>query len=169
MGIAPQGEDFNYLTPPLKSGYLWGHHRKMVRLVVAGCTPGEIASLSGFSSGAITRILASPHFQVEVQRLMDRSEEIAVDVRQDLKLLSQPAAEVLAEDVHMEINDRFDRKLRQDAAKDILDRAGFRKNSPMIRGDLHLHKYEAEAKEMTDKDLQNDVMELVKVSSNEYE
>jgi hypothetical protein len=169
MGIAPQGENFNYLTPGLKSGYLWPHHRKMIRLVVCGCTPSEIKSLTGFSGGAITRILASPHFQAEVERLMEISEEIAVDIKEDLKQLAAPAIEVLTEDVNMEVNNRFERKLRQDAAKDILDRAGFRKNSPINTGGNHLHLHEAEAKEMSDKDLQDDVMDLVKVSNDKFE
>ena len=169
MGLNPQGENNTYLTEPLKSGYLWPHHRKMIRLCVAGCTPSELQSLTGFSGGAITRILATPHFQAEVQRLQEISEDIACDIREDLKQLASPAIEALSEDVNMEINNRFDRKLRQEAAKDILDRAGFRKNSPINTGGNHLHLHEAEAKSMTDKDLQNDVMDLVKVSGEEYE
>lgn len=169
MGLNPQGENNTYLTAPLKSGYLWPHHKKMIRLAVSGCTPQEIQSLTGFSGGAITRILATPHFQAEVARLTEVSEDIACDIREDLKQLAGSAIEVLAEDVNMEIDNRFDRKLRQEAAKDILDRAGFRKNAPVIGGDLHLHKHEAEARGMSDKDLQNDVMDLVKITSDEYE
>jgi len=169
MGLNPQGENNTYLTPPLKSGYLWPHHKKMIRLAVSGCTPQEIQSLTGFSGGAITRILATPHFQAEVARLTEVSEDIAVDIREDLKQLAVPAIEALAEDVNMEINSRFDRKLRQEAAKDILDRAGFRKNSPTNTGGNHLHLHEAEARGMSDKDLQNDVMDLVKITSDEYE
>lgn len=170
MGLNPQGEDGTYLTPGLKTDHIWPHHRKMIRLFVSGCTPGEIQSLTGFSPSQITKILASPHIQAEINRLVEISEEIAVDVNEDLKKLSGVAVEVLSEDLNMEVNNRFERKLRQDAAKDILDRAGFRKNTPFAGGDLHLHQHiEKEAKEMSDRDLQNEVMDLVKVSEGNYQ
>ncbi len=166
MAKPPQGENNTYLSPSIS--YLWPHHRKMARLVMDGATPGEIVSLTGFSSGQISRIMGSPHFQAEVNRLTEMAEEIAVDIRKDLNQMASKAIENLDEDLHMEAGTLAERKVRQDASQDILERAGYRRGATIITRDLHLHKHETEAKEMDTKDLVDEVMDLTKTAEGGY-
>lgn len=159
MGLNPQGQDDTYLTPPIQ--YVRPHHRKMARMLVAGIRPSEIATILGFTTVQITHILASPHIQIEVGRLEEMADEIAVDMRLDIERMAETAVEIMDEDLHIVPNDRFDRKLRQDAAKDILDRAGYRKNQDSKPSGLHLHLHK-EIKSMSDEDLRDSVFELIK-------
>ena len=158
MGQTPKGENGQYLSP--KITYLWPHHRKMVRLAAAGLKPGEIAKITGFTPGQISRILGSPMFQVELQRLEAKGEILAIDIREDIQKMAETAIDVLDETLNMEVDNRFDRKLRLDAAKDILDRAGFRKSAePQRHVHMHAHKH---VHEMSDDELRDDVFDLLK-------
>ena len=169
MGIPPQGPNNTYLTAPLKSNHLWPHHRRMVRLVAEGLQISEICSLTGFTEGALTRILATPHFQAEVQRLVDKAEEAAVDVRGELQQMAPEASAVLAEDLTMEIHDLQERKHRSAVARDILDRVGISAGSKIPSGGIHFHKHKHEAKEMTDEQLRDDVMDLTRAEDGSFE
>jgi hypothetical protein len=161
MGRVPEGAiaEGGYKSP--KITYLWPHHRRMARLAASGLTPGEIKTVTGFSEGQISRILGTPMFQAVLHSLEKRADEQAVDLREDIKRLAEIAVENLSEDLSMEIADRGDRKIRQEASKDILDRAGYRKSDRPIHGDLHLHKHD-HVHEMSDEELRDDVLDLVK-------
>lgn len=89
------------LTPTI--GQLWPHHRYMARLFADGCQPKEVCTITGFSPGQVTRILRSPLFQVEVERLMAQADSVAVDVVGDLKRMVGKALEVL--DANLQAND----------------------------------------------------------------
>jgi hypothetical protein len=141
----------------------------MVRLVAEGLQINEICSLTGFTEAAITRILATPHFQAEVERLVEKAEEAAVDVRGELLQMAPRAAEVLDEDLSMEINGLGERKHRAAVAKDILDRVGIGGGSKIPSGGIHFHKHKHEAKQMTDEELRDEVMELTKAEDGSYE
>jgi len=158
MGVNPQGANDTYLTAPLQ--YIRPHHRKMARMLVGGVRPSEIAMILGFTTAQITHVLATPHIQIEVARLEAMSDEIAVDMRLDIQRMAQDAVEIMDEDLHMPITNRFERKLRQDAAKDILDRAGVRKSGASApQRHLHLHQ---NVKDMSDDDLRDSVFDLTK-------
>jgi hypothetical protein len=166
MGRHPEGAvaEGGYKSPQIT--YLWPHHRRMARLAAAGLKPGEIATVTGFSEGQISRILGSPMFQAVLSTLEERADEQAVDLREDIKRLAEIAVENLAEDLSMEVNGARDRKIRQEASKDILDRAGYRKSDRPISGDLHLHKHK-HVHQMSDEELRDDVLDLVKTDDSE--
>lgn len=162
MGRIPEGteEEGGYASPSVN--HLWPHHRKMARMVAVGMQPGEIATVSGFTPGQISRIMGSPLFQTEVARLEVTADEIAVDIHLDLQKLSSRAIENLDEDIHMPIFSLEDRKVRQNASFDVLNRSGYAKRERPTFGSLHLHKHdEIHISKMSDKELLDDVMELV--------
>lgn len=162
MGRIPEGdeEEGGYASPSIT--HIWPHHRKMARMVTAGMQPSELAAVSGFSLGQISRILGSPLFQTEVARLESAADDIAVDIHLDLQKLSSAAIENLDEDIHMDITTPEERKIRQTASFDVLNRAGYAKKERPTFGALHLHKHdEVHIAKMSDKELLDDVMDLV--------
>lgn len=133
-------------------------HRAMARMVAAGGRPGEIAESFGYSPCQISIIIGSPLFQAEVARLEAQADASAVNVRQDLQLMSGRAIEVLDEALETPVKDWQDRAKRIDAAFGVLDRAGYgKKDQPQEHKHLHLH---AEVKQMSDEELLKDVLDL---------
>lgn len=158
MGQMPQGEDFEYLSPGIQ--YLRPHHRHIARLAAAGARPMEIATLTGFSAGQISRILGSPCFQAALGELEEKADEVATDLRQDLAMMAEQALANLDEDLQLEAGENLEvRKVRQKASMDILDRLGIRKTNPNVK-ELHLHKHdhdEIHIKEKSDEDIYADI------------
>lgn len=149
MGIPSQD-----LTPTIQS--LWPHHRSMCRaMVAAGLTPTQLANAYGFSQGQITRIINAPMFRLELARLEEQAEELAVDVRADLKKMAGRAVEIL--DDRMNKNEMKDGDLFG-----ILDRAGYGKGDGAgfkAGGDINVTQINVG--DLSDKELQDDVMNLV--------
>lgn len=167
MGVNPQGENGTYLTPAIEGPPRF-HHRHMARLCVCGLTPTEIAEATGFTPVQVTRILASPLFQREVARIEAKADDAATDLRQGLQGLAMKAMCNLEEDLHIadgkDANDltTWERRLRQAASTDILDRAGIGKKE-LNFGELHLHKHdEKHIHDMSVETLRNEVMDLLK-------
>jgi len=97
------------------------HYRGMARALVAGVKPQELPSLYGMTKEAIGHILASPLFMAEVMRLEDMAEEVMVDVRGELEMLSGRAVEVISQDLYRDDPSAG----RTKTAFDVLDRTGF--------------------------------------------
>ena len=126
-------------------------------MVAGGLTPGQLAEMYDFTPGQVTRIINSPMFVLIVKRIEEKAEEKASDVRGDLKAMADRAVEVLDEQLN---RTTIDSGLQQRAAFGVLDRAGYAKKEGPIRSDRHLHLH-SEAKGMTDKELRDDVMDMV--------
>ena len=139
-------------------GHLWPHHRTMARDLVAGFTPNEVALRFGFTNAQITRIMQSPLFIAEMNRLEAQAEILAVDVHEDLRQMSARAVEIMDENLHME---EIDRGLKTKTAFEVLDRAGYgKKEDPQKH--LHLHAHEVrKVEEMSKEDLYEEVIDLV--------
>lgn len=141
------------LTPTIKT--LWPHHRSMCRAMVAGgLTPGQLATAYGFTPGQITRIINSPMFRLELERLEEQAEELACDVRADLKKMAGRAVEILDERMQqkegMPNKDLFG----------VLDRAGYgKREGPSAGRDVTLTQINIG--ELSDKELRDDVMDLI--------
>jgi hypothetical protein len=154
------GQGGGYKSPQLKK-HLWPHHIHMARMVATGATSSEIQVATGFSAGQISRIFGSPLFQAEVARLTDTIDEVAVyQVQEQLKQMSGRAIEVLDEDLNRPATTPQERQLRQRAAFDILDRAGYgKREDPQLH--LHAHKhFVKDAEEMETQELLADVLDL---------
>ena len=76
------------------------HHRAMARAIACGITPTELANRFGFTVPGVTYIINSPLFRAEVRRIELASEEDVVDIREELKKLSQIAVEVISEELY---------------------------------------------------------------------
>ena len=169
MGNIPQGDELKPLegggykstktSGPLR--HLWPHHMSMARMAACGAQPKDIALQSGFTPGQVSRILGSPLFQAEVLRLQDTIEEIAVsDVQEQLKLMASRAVEVLDEDLHCPAVLPAEKKIRQAAAFDVLNRAGHKAPDSGNSQHLHFHQHKEVAKNTKTEDILAEVLEL---------
>lgn len=149
------------LTPTIKT--LWPHHRSMCRAMVGGgLTPGQLATAYNFTPGQITRIINSPMFRLELERLEGEAEGIACDVRADLKRMAGRAVEIL--DERMQQKDSLPNK----DLFGVLDRAGYgTKEGPKAGRDFKLTQINIG--ELSDKELRDDVMDLVETDWEERE
>lgn len=131
----------------------------MARAMVAGgLTPGQLAAAYGFTPGQVTRIINSPMFICELDRLEGRAEEIAVEIREDIKKLAERAVEVLDDQLHKQ---GIAENVKQRAAFDVLDRAGYGAREKKPSGDKNLTIIRADVVNLTDKELKDEVMDLV--------
>ena len=129
------GKHSHNLTPTISQ--LWPHHRSMARMFLEGMQPGEVATVTGFSPGQITRILHSPLFEAELARLESQAEQEVVSVDRELKKMAARAVEVLDENLQAE---NISRELKTKTAFDVLDRSGHSKKIDPQRH-LHLHAH----------------------------
>ncbi len=146
------------LTPVI--GQLWPHHRSMARAIVGGgLRPGELAASYNMTQGQITRIINSPLFKSELARIEAGADEKARDLREDIKLMSVRAIEVIDQDL---ASKEVLNVQRQKAAFDILDRAGYGSKKMVgainVSGDLVAKK---EVKNMSSEELHDDVMGFI--------
>jgi len=144
------------------------HHRHMAQLFATGLTPTEVAEYTGFTAPQVTRILAAPLFQKEIQRLQKEADAKSVDLREALNTLALKAICNLEEDLHMadgkEPSEMTtpERRMRQAATFDVLDRIGLGKKELHV-GELHLHKHdEQHIHNMSETELRNDVLDLLR-------
>ncbi len=95
------------------------HHRAMARSLTAGNTPMDIAKRYGFTPAHITKIINSPLFKAEQQRLEILTEKVLID--SELLSLQPRAVEIIAEDMFRDMpSDK-----RTDTAFKLLDRTGY--------------------------------------------
>ena len=167
MGRPAEG---NELIPGQGGGYkstqhggplrqLKPHHHSMARMVAVGLPPGEIAALTGFSPGQISKIQGSPLFQAAVARLSEGIEEAAVaSVQEELRGLAPRAVEVLDEDLNFMPTCTQDRKVRQAAAIDILNRTGYKIPERVEHAHAHILK---DARDMPTEQLATDILDVI--------
>jgi len=137
----------------------------MARMFAQGMEPGEVAQATGFSNSQISKILGSPLFQVELERITAIVEYEDIKVSKEIKQLAKRATEVLAENLY---GAEIDRRLKTASAFDILDRAGYGKKVEQKAQDhrhLHLHKV---VKEMDQKELLGEVMDMIEMEEEEF-
>lgn len=164
MGRIPEGlpEEGGYKSPSIQ--HLWPHHISMARMFASGCQPQDVALVTGFTAGQISRILGSPAFQAELNRLREAADEETVyNIREEISRLAQKAIENLDEDLHAPVRNNQERRTRQAASFGILEKAGYvRPEKPMGPRELHLHKHDhyENPKDMTTEDLARDVLDI---------
>lgn len=137
------------------------HHEHMARLVACGAKPQDLAYVTGFSSGQITRIVNSQLFRAAVARLTGEIEEHSVyNVRQELEQLACRSVEIVSEDLERVPESHAERVQRSRVAFEVLDRAGYGKKETGSTS-LHLHKHEhVDVSKLATEDLLSDVLEL---------
>ena len=113
MDLSPEA------TPTLSS--LKTRHREIARLMLLGKSNNEISELIGISPTRISQIKSDPMFRGYLASLEERCDRQVMDVRQRLANLSHEALDVVEELLK---DDKSSIQLA--AAKDILDRAGYK-------------------------------------------
>lgn len=138
----------------------------MARYVAVGVPNHELALQFGMTESQITRIVNSPVFIAEVQRLTDQIDEEVVDIRKDLERMAPRAVEVLDEQLNYPGTDD---KVRQRAAFDVLDRCGHGVNKPNQGGNrsLTLVKIDKIVNNTTKEEIKDDVLELIDLQTEE--
>jgi hypothetical protein len=96
-------------------------HRYIVALEAAGSRPGEIAKATGLSAARVSVILNDQRAEIIREEIGEKIVDSITDVTMRLRLLSNEAVDELADELrHCE-----DVRVRQKAATEILDRAGY--------------------------------------------
>ena len=137
---------------PLQQVRHW--HKAMARAAVAaGRRPGELSQIFGISKAQVSKILASPLFVAEVERLEAMAELEVVDMASELPMRQSVALKNIDEGlVQKDLGKRVDLSL------EVLDRTGYGKN-PNVQKHLHLHKNVVE--NMSDDELDNRIENLL--------
>ena len=150
------GRESKDLTPTIT--FLMPHHRSMARCMCGGATPGELATGFGFTPTQITKIINSPAYRTYLAHLEGGAEDSAIDVRADLKRMSERAVEVLDEQLN---KPGIESKIQQKAAFGVLDRAGYGAKEGG-KGSRHLHLTKIENVEnMSTGAIREEMMDLI--------
>jgi len=113
----------------------------------------------------MSRILQSPLFKAEVDRLERMADGEAMDLRASLRDMAERSLEVLDEDLEIPVTSLQLRYLRNKTAMDVLDRVGLRKNeASMGSGNTSLQQIQINVANMSTDALREQVMTLVRSS-----
>lgn len=112
--------DFGSSSAPTLSS-LKTRHREIARLMLLGKTNNEISEMVGITAARISQIKSDPMFVGYLASLEEQCDRQVIDVRQRLADISHKALDVVE---GLLADDKSSIKLA--AAKDILDRAGYK-------------------------------------------
>ncbi len=153
--------EFNHSITQLKY-----HHMSMARdVALAGLRNVDLAKIYGMLEPQISLIVNSPLFMVEVARLQEMADEHAIEVREDLRLLSPKAVEIMKRNLYEETDNLKVRELQTRTAFSVLDRTGYGvKEEGSGRGSINLTQVNINARKLSTDELRDSVMELVEES-----
>lgn len=116
MGLHSQGK-----TPIIQA--LTDQHRSMVRVQLAGnLSPMQLARYFGFTPGHVTRIINSPAYIAEKNRLEQEIEARVIDKATRISELTEIALADLSDDLTIEVTDSPElRRIRQKAYEVTLE------------------------------------------------
>jgi len=116
--------------PPLNSGHgkmlkeLRSQHRTVIQMVFAGYKSVEIAERLEMSPVTVSLIIRSPLGQAYLEGLQDKAQEAVLDVRKKLVSMNSSALKVIER--IMNPAEKAPHSVQLTAAKDVLDRTGFK-------------------------------------------
>jgi hypothetical protein len=147
------------------------HHRSMARCFVAGGKrPGELAKAFGMTPAHVSRILGSPAFQSEVERVEEQAELANLDARKEVQVMAMKGLENLEDDLWMEIEDHRSREIRQKASLSILEMAGIKRTGGGINITLNNNQgSEKEVEDLTVGELRDEITDLCVGEDGTYE
>ncbi len=130
---------------PSQRGYtlqhMWERHHVMKRHILLGYGNKEIAEMMNCSPQNVSDCRNSPIMQGEVAYLREDADEKAVDVVQELALDAPKSLRLLQE---VRDNEENNVRLRFQAARDLLDRAGHGKINRVEGKVAHAHILQTE-------------------------
>lgn len=170
MGRYPEGENGQGKTPGIERLRPW--HVSIAQAVALGhARPTEVAELYGFSRSQVSAIMGSPAFQAEVARLQEEHTLVAHDMAADIRLMVRRAMEVIDEDLDIDPKEPANRKIRQNAALEVLGIAGVRKTggAGTINNFLQYNdNRRTKSEDMDENAVREEVMELIQGPNGEY-
>lgn len=120
---------------------LKSQHRSICQMSFNGFTNNEIAEKTGMSPGTISCILRSPLGEAYINGMHDRVQEQTIDVRK--QLIGMNKAALAAIDRILEPKNKAPFNVQLTAAKDVLDRNGY-KAPDRINVDMFVQKTDEE-------------------------
>jgi hypothetical protein len=170
MGRFQEGEGGTGKTPGIQCLRPW--HMSIAQAVALGnARPNEICDLYHMSPSQVSAIMGSPAFQAEVQRLQSEHALVQHDMAADIRLMAKRALEIVDEDMDVNPSEPANRKLRQNAALEVLGIAGIRKVGG-TGGRVNFLQYNdnrsVSADEMDEDEVRNELMDLLKGNDGTY-
>lgn len=109
--------------------YLWERHKEVARLLISGMRPVDIARKLGYTQAWLSTMMNSPVFKDYVNKLSERKDEGAIDIRAQIAEGAQVGVSELlkilkGEDIYAE---GVSVQQRIKVAQDFLDRDGHAK------------------------------------------
>lgn len=103
---------------------LRNQHRTIIQMVFAGFKNNDIAERLEMSPTTVSQIIRSPLGQAYLEGLQDKAQEATLDVRKKLVSLNSSALTVLERIMNPE--EKAPHSVQLTAAKDVLDRTGYK-------------------------------------------
>lgn len=117
--------------------HMWQHHHEILRLVLLGHKPADIAQLLGVTPQTVSNTVNSPLGRAKLALMRAERDQNSVNVAAVIKDLQGNALDVVAEFVDPEKGKNKDDRLRLKAAFDLLDRGGHA--APKVIQAQHMH------------------------------
>lgn len=109
-------------------------HREIARLKFEGRSPVEISTMTGIAISTVRGILADPLCKAAIEKLNDNADNNTIDVRRRLSELNLKAINTVEECMDQDMS----MAVKLSAAKDVLDRNGYKPVEKINHSHLHL-------------------------------
>jgi len=100
------------------------HHREVGRLSFQGYKPTEIAKRTEIKLTTVYSILRDPMCKSFISGLMDKADEVSLDVREKLVTMNNSALDAIGD--ILDKDSKAPHNVILSAAKDVLDRNGYK-------------------------------------------
>jgi len=118
--------------------HMWQHHHEIIRLVLMGHKPAEIAEALNITPQTVSNTVNSPLGQAKLRLMRAERDQSSVNVAAVIQDLQGDALSVVKEFVSPDGKNKDD-KLRLRAAFDLLDRGGH--GAPKVIRAEHMHAH----------------------------
>ena len=109
--------------------YLWERHKEVARLLISGMRPVDISKKLGYTQAWLSTMMNSPVFKEYVNKLSERKDDGAIDIRKQIEEGAQVGVSELLKILKGEDEYREGVSVTQKikVAQDFLDREGHAK------------------------------------------
>lgn len=109
--------------------YLWERHKEVARLLISGMRPVDISKKLGYTQAWLSTMMNSPVFKEYVNKLSERKDDGAIDIRKQIEEGAQVGVSELLKILKGENEYRVGVSVTQKikVAQDFLDREGHAK------------------------------------------
>lgn len=106
--------------------YIWERHKEIMRRLISGHKPIDIAADMDMTPARLSIIMNSPAFKEELARLSRRADEAAVDIQGRIAKSAVKAMDLIEQalDPSQEMHQKLSAGKIIDISQDMLDRAG---------------------------------------------